>query len=58
MEENSLTNWKIAKEITPSVVTMIILPIVDVATDINLVCNLYTHSHWHFATILLRKYKY
>ena len=58
MEENSLTNWKIAKEITPSVVTMIILPIVDVATDINLVCNLYMHSHWHFATILLRKYKY
>ena len=57
MPQNSLTKWEIAKTIAPSVFTMVILPIVDVSTDITVVCNLYMHAHWHFATILLGKYK-
>ena len=56
MPKNSLTKWEIAKTIAPSVVTMVILPIVDVSTDITVVCNLYMHAHWHFATILLGQY--
>ena len=57
MPKNSLTKWDIAKTIAPSVVTMVILPIVDVSSDITVVCNLYMHAHWHFATILLGQYK-
>ena len=57
MPKNSLTKWEIAKAIAPSVVTMVFLPIIDVASDITLVCNLYMHAHWHFATILLGQYK-
>ena len=57
MPNISLTKWEITKKIAPSVLTMVILPLVDVISDITLVCNLYMHGHWHFATILLGQYK-
>ena len=56
MPNVSLTKWEIVKITTPSILTMVILPLVDVISDITLVSNLYINGHWHFATILLGQY--
>ena len=52
----NLTPWQYVRMIGPivvSIIILIILPLVDVTSDIRLVVKLYIHGHHVFASLLL-----